>query len=681
MKKITYLVLCMFIGGLMTANAQYSFPAVAGPVVVAAGSPVTLNINDAANAAGVPAGMYSTFSVSVDWAEDAGNPFSSEADLTMTTTAGSVLIDPATTGSAGSANPTTMTFDGTFTADYDPTTDGFMDIVLNQSWSGSSANWSNIVVTIVPALTCTPPAGTVVLGAVDCSAGTFEVDVDITDLGDGSPSLFDGTNTFPIAATGPFSVAGYPIGTPITFTLLHGSDALCDQDLGTIEDGCPIFSAVDCAAGTPVNTTFCYGDDADIQYSFTSSDGSPLRVDFVEGYFEDCCDDIIIYDGLTTSDPVLFQSDTNAGDDATGISAISTGDSVLVRLVSDGSVSCDAGSGSGISLNFDVSCSSCTPATATASVVDDCDISGGFNIVVDITDLGSATDITLSDDQGSADQNVTVIGMYTFGPYVNGTDVSITLADDADAQCTETFASLTQTVCPPANDDCANAIALTPGGVFTDNPVTGQTNAGATDSGEMPLPGCATYDPADVTGNGGDVWYAVTVPSDGNLTIETDSDPTGNGGDGGMAVYSGTCGSLALFECNDDGGNGLYSQVVIEPADGLADQTVYIRVWELGGNAVINFQVSAFSATLGIDDVENSSAFTFYPNPVKNTLTLNAQNTIENVTMYNMLGQEVLRATPNNVDSDLDMSGLQNGTYFIKVTIANTTKTIRVIKQ
>ncbi len=77
----------------------------------------------------------------------------------------------------------------------------------------------------------------------------------------------------------------------------------------------------------------------------------------------------------------------------------------------------------------------------------------------------------------------------------------------------------------------------------------------------------------------------------------------------------------------------------------------------------------------------NEAAFTFYPNPVKNTLTLNAQNIIEQVAMYNMLGQEVLRATPNTVDSDLDMSNLQTGTYFVKVTIGNVTKTIRVIKQ
>ncbi|WP_299117262.1 GEVED domain-containing protein [uncultured Winogradskyella sp.] len=99
-----------------------------------------------------------------------------------------------------------------------------------------------------------------------------------------------------------------------------------------------------------------------------------------------------------------------------------------------------------------------------------------------------------------------------------------------------------------------------------------------------------------------------------------------------------------------------------------------------GRGEVEDYKVTVDS-TLSNPDLEDASAFTYFPNPVKNTLTLNAQNTIENVTMYNMLGQEVLRATPNNVDSELDMSSLQGGTYFVKVTIANITKTIRVIKQ
>ncbi|HAB28761.1 MAG TPA: hypothetical protein DCE27_14505, partial [Xanthomarina gelatinilytica] len=75
------------------------------------------------------------------------------------------------------------------------------------------------------------------------------------------------------------------------------------------------------------------------------------------------------------------------------------------------------------------------------------------------------------------------------------------------------------------------------------------------------------------------------------------------------------------------------------------------------------------------------SQFTYFPNPVNNTLSLRGVKDIQNVAVYNMLGQEVLRTAPNTVNSDVDMSGLQSGTYFVKVMIENTTKTIKVIKK
>nr|WP_321230434.1 T9SS type A sorting domain-containing protein [uncultured Psychroserpens sp.] len=85
--------------------------------------------------------------------------------------------------------------------------------------------------------------------------------------------------------------------------------------------------------------------------------------------------------------------------------------------------------------------------------------------------------------------------------------------------------------------------------------------------------------------------------------------------------------------------------------------------------------------TLNVNQFEDSTAFTYFPNPVKNTLTLNAQNEMSNVSVINMLGQEVLTMSPNNVDSVIDMSELQLGVYFVNVTINNTTETIRIIKQ
>ncbi|MDG5491714.1 GEVED domain-containing protein [Psychroserpens sp. SPM9] len=84
--------------------------------------------------------------------------------------------------------------------------------------------------------------------------------------------------------------------------------------------------------------------------------------------------------------------------------------------------------------------------------------------------------------------------------------------------------------------------------------------------------------------------------------------------------------------------------------------------------------------SLSVNDFE-TLGFTYFPNPVKNTLTLNAQNAIDNLTVVNMLGQQVLVMAPNSMDSVIDMSQLQTGTYFVKVTINNATNTIRIIKQ
>ena len=100
----------------------------------------------------------------------------------------------------------------------------------------------------------------------------------------------------------------------------------------------------------------------------------------------------------------------------------------------------------------------------------------------------------------------------------------------------------------------------------------------------------------------------------------------------------------------------------------------------VSGRVEGTFNVTA-NASLSTNEFDNPSAFTYYPNPVKNTLILNAQNNIENVKIFNMLGQEVMNAKPQTLNSDLNMSNLETGTYFVKVTIANVTKTVRVIKQ
>ena len=86
------------------------------------------------------------------------------------------------------------------------------------------------------------------------------------------------------------------------------------------------------------------------------------------------------------------------------------------------------------------------------------------------------------------------------------------------------------------------------------------------------------------------------------------------------------------------------------------------------------------STALGIDDVNPVSSFNFFPNPVNDVLTIKAQASIDSITVYNMLGQAVVRSTPNTTDSTVDMSALQTGAYFVQVSINNTLNTVRVIK-
>ena len=84
------------LGFCITASAQYDFTPIVGPTNVASGSPVTISLNDVANSTGVPSsssGAYDSFSITVDWVAGGGNPWSSEADLTFTTAAGSVTVD------------------------------------------------------------------------------------------------------------------------------------------------------------------------------------------------------------------------------------------------------------------------------------------------------------------------------------------------------------------------------------------------------------------------------------------------------------------------------------------------------------------------------------------------------------------------------------------------------------
>ncbi|MBU2940615.1 T9SS type A sorting domain-containing protein [Lacinutrix sp. C3R15] len=100
-----------------------------------------------------------------------------------------------------------------------------------------------------------------------------------------------------------------------------------------------------------------------------------------------------------------------------------------------------------------------------------------------------------------------------------------------------------------------------------------------------------------------------------------------------------------------------------------------------GSTQLAGWEATVSCASLSSQDIEFNNLFSYYPNPVNDNLTLTAQKDIENIAVYNMLGQEVLRTAPNAVNTEVNMSALQAGAYFVKVTIGNATETVKVIKK
>lgn len=86
------------------------------------------------------------------------------------------------------------------------------------------------------------------------------------------------------------------------------------------------------------------------------------------------------------------------------------------------------------------------------------------------------------------------------------------------------------------------------------------------------------------------------------------------------------------------------------------------------------------TTTLGVNSI-NKAAITanVSPNPVKNTLNINTNETLQKVEVYNMLGKTVLSS--NSDSKSIDVSSLNSGVYLINITTENGVSTKKFIKE
>ncbi|WP_298153318.1 T9SS type A sorting domain-containing protein [Flavobacterium sp.] len=307
----------------------------------------------------------------------------------------------------------------------------------------------------------------------------------------------------------------------------------------------------------------------------------------------------------------------------------------------------------------------CEMPVAEYTVVSDCANGEQFTIDVNITEMGTATSLTIADDQGSAPQVANGTGTFTFGPFPNATPVIFTIANDQNSVCTITSPEQVQVACPPANDSCDTALAV------TSFPYTNSQDASGATNNDGFINTCAA------NGMNDGVWYTF-VGDGGDITINLN--PTA--WDPQLGIYTGTCGALTCVGTVDNGFSAGDPETYTITGS-LVGTTYYVNAGYYSGftndaEGVMDIEIT--STALGIDNAAFGS-FAAFPNPVKNILKLSNNQEISNVAVLNMLGQQIMVKSINANIGEVDMSNLASGTYFVKVTAENQFKTIKVVKQ
>lgn len=106
------------------------------------------------------------------------------------------------------------------------------------------------------------------------------------------------------------------------------------------------------------------------------------------------------------------------------------------------------------------------------------------------------------------------------------------------------------------------------------------------------------------------------------------------------------------------------------------------------GTVVVTADVSGVKGTYtvtisGQTSIGSTSiaSLSVYPNPVVDVLNIRSNETISMVTIYSMTGQLNRIASVNSNSAEINLSGLKNGIYFVKIQTANGTATQKVVKK
>ena len=449
-----------------------------------------------------------------------------------------------------------------------------LEVVEDGSISCVSSGYTPITF-IVSCATCVNPQVDYEVVSDCLNAPQFFVDVNVTDLGSaGSLTISDNQgNTSSTSNTGTIQFGPYANNTDVQITASNNDDANCSSTSGPLTQEYCATTLVDCAVG-PVSSSYCYGNGDTTQFEYVSSDGSPLNLTVDSGLIEAGWDIIIVTD---TDGSILFQGDN--GGDLTGLSFQSSGDTIYLGFQTDGSISCTSSSTYAGGIDWTVACATCTNPSAEYTVIDDCANGDQFLIDVNITSMGDAGSLTISDNYSSNTEQTSSTGIVQMGPYPFLTDIIITVSNDQDVNCVINSNPIQLFACPPENDNCSGAIFIEANEDESCNASGSGTLVAATPSSESNACGGSADD---------DVWFEFTAVSE-NHAISL-YNIIGDTQDLYHVLYEGDgCGNLNQVYCSDDNNS---------TANGLTvGDNYFVRVYSFTANELSNltFDICVFT--------------------------------------------------------------------------------------
>jgi len=228
---------------------------------------------------------------------------------------------------------------------------------------------------------------------------------------------------------------------------------------------------------------------------------------------------------------------------------------------------------------------------------------------------------------------------------------------------------------PPLNDFCDDALFVVQDTEADFDSATAINSTLLNTAGtEIPAEQCSG---SSVDNARDDIWYSFLAQTT-DVTISLD--PMFNG----ILTLLSDCDMSSIVACSDNNGSGAIRSEEIVYNSLTVNQLYYVRVYYQGfATPTPNFTLKIWSSspTLGLSDIEDTSFIQFYPNPVRDILTVKTRSKIKNLTVYNLLGEVVNSIPVETIAADVDMSTFNQGLYIVKVLTDNGIKIFKVLKK